>query len=199
MYKVSKSLKELKEQQQESDRSFFITLAIVALVIAIFLVLRTFVFFTVIVDGSSMNPTLQSGDVLVANKLCGFKRGDIVVIDSQQKASNGEQKLLIKRIIAVGKDSVEIIDGVVKVNGKVIIEDYIFEDYSDVDDDYDYFVVPEGEVFYLGDNRANSSDSRLTGTCKNGQVLGVVEQWSLSTRGISGFFYKVSNFFRGGI
>lgn len=191
MYKVSDSLVERIEKQRKIDQRFLKTIAIILMFISIIIVINTHVFLRVVVDGYSMYPTMKTGDVLTANRFVTPKRGDIVVIDKGDK-------LVIKRVIALELDVVEINDGIVKVNGKVLDEDYVVEGYTDPEDDYPKTHVPRGHIFYLGDNRGNSLDSRTTGTCPIDQVVGVVTPFSMSMRGVSNFFYEIGNFFRGG-
>lgn len=109
-----------------------------------------------------------------------LRGGDIVVFDSympiknlntQEKSTakkvldfilqdDSSTKDLVKRVIAVGGDRITIKDGVVKVNGKVLDEEYISKDnYTDGDIDT---TVPKGKLFCMGDNRRNSLDSRYS-------------------------------------
>jgi signal peptidase I len=122
-------------------------------------ILFTFAFRVVNVDGTSMKPTLQHKDKVVVSTV-GYeaKRGDIVVISS----TDGLKEPIIKRIIAVGGDTVDInfTTGVVTVNGTE--EDYSNELTSQQFDIAFPITVPEGCVFVLGDNRAESLDSRST-------------------------------------
>ena len=122
-------------------------------------ILFTFVFRVVNVDGSSMKPTLQNKDKVVVSTV-GYEpeRGDIVVISS----TDGLKDPIVKRIIAVGGDTVDInfTTGVVTVNGTE--EDYSNELTSQQFDIAFPITVPEGTVFVLGDNRGNSLDSRST-------------------------------------
>ncbi len=122
-------------------------------------ILFTFAFRVVNVDGTSMKPTLQNKDKVVVSTV-GYeaKRGDIVVISS----TDGLKEPIIKRIIAVGGDTVDInfTTGVVTVNGTE--EDYSNELTSQQFDIAFPITVPEGTVFVLGDNRGNSLDSRST-------------------------------------
>ncbi len=122
-------------------------------------ILFTFAFRVVNVDGTSMKPTLQNKDKVVVSTV-GYeaKRGDIVVISS----TDGLKDPIIKRIIAVGGDTVDInfTTGVVTVNGTE--EDYSNELTSQQFDIAFPITVPEGTVFVLGDNRGNSLDSRST-------------------------------------
>ena len=106
-----------------------------------------------------MKPTLQNNDKIVVSTV-GYKpqRGDIVVVSGTE----GLKEPIVKRIIAVGGDTVDInfTTGVVTVNGTE--EDYTFELTTQQFDIAFPITVPEGTVFLLGDNRGNSLDSRST-------------------------------------
>ena len=122
------------------------------------------------VRGTSMEPTIHEGDVIVTTRGGNCASGDII-------AFNFDNKVLLKRVIAFGGDAVSInAAGAVTVNGQQLSEDYAVnpsEGYSDID--YPY-TVPEGSLFVLGDNRGSSIDSRSSalGTIKTDQVLGKV-------------------------
>ena len=143
---------------------------------ALVLVLIFSFFFGIIqVDGSSMVPTLVNGDKLIVWG-AGYtpQRGDVVIVDSY--TSYG--KPLVKRVIAKGGDTVSIdyATGTVAVNGEVLQEDYIAEPtYLGYDVTFPY-TVPEGTVFVMGDNRNQSLDSRSTyvGCIDERDILGKV-------------------------
>ena len=143
---------------------------------ALVLVLIFSFFFRIIqVDGSSMVPTLVNGDKLIVWG-AGYEpqRGDVVIVDSY--TSYG--KPLVKRVIAKGGDTVFIdyATGTVAVNGEVLQEDYIAEPtYLGYDVQFPY-TVPEGTVFVMGDNRNQSLDSRSTyvGCIDERDILGKV-------------------------
>lgn len=149
-----------------------------SLIYAILLILLIFTFFfrVVGVNGDSMNPTLQSGDWLTVSAITSeVKTGDIVVITQP----NSLNEPLIKRVIAKGGDTVNIdfIEGTVTVNGKILYEPYIAEK-TEISGDYVYpLEIPEGYLFVMGDNRNDSLDSRFRtiGLIDERYVLGVAE------------------------
>ena len=133
----------------------------IAIAVIVTLVIRTFVFTLVRVDGSSMVPTLHSGDRMYVNRfMYQPEAGDIVVF----KPQGDPDKYYVKRIIATEGQTVDIdfIRGVVKVDGKELDEPYINEATKKKGDIQFPVTVPEDCVFVLGDNRNNSRDSRYT-------------------------------------
>lgn len=154
--------KEIKQAKVPSrvSRSYEIMGSLVPTFVVVFIVLA-FVFRIATVNGKSMVPTLSSGDSLViSNAKATYNRGDIVVISQSHK---GECNL-IKRIVAVGGDTVDIDykAGTVIVNGKKLKEPYTNSPSTLILNDYMKFpvTVPKGYVFVMGDNRNNSLDSR---------------------------------------
>ena len=121
------------------------------------LIIRTFIVELYIVDGPSMRPTLQHDERLVVNKFIyrvrDPQRGEIIIFRYPRDPSRD----FIKRVIAVGGDTVEIKEGRVYVNDEIIREDYIAEKTRT---EYPKVTVPEGTLFVCGDNRQNSLDSR---------------------------------------
>lgn len=138
-------------------------------------VIFTFFFSKVKVDGESMRETLQDRDqLIVSDFLYKPNRGDIVIIsrnpenkDSTKDNSSLTQEPLVKRVIAIEGDTIEITaDGDVLLNDEEIDEPYI-KDYIDdlgtpQNDLKVRLEVPKGRVFVMGDNRWNSHDSRKT-------------------------------------
>ena len=130
-------------------------------VIVALLLVRTFVLEPVRVRSDSMAPALSSGAMLIIDKVTlrtrEPNRGEIVVADDPRTGDP-----IIKRVVAVGGDSVGIEDGVLVLNGRTIVENEI----DNTNMDGFYFgpdLVPAGYVFLLGDNRDTSEDSRTFG------------------------------------
>lgn len=120
------------------------------------------------VDGASMEPTLVSGEYVIVNRLSyrmgSPQRGDIIVFHFPR---NPEEEY-IKRIIGLPGDQVEAREGAVYINGQRLDERYL-----SVETNYTgTWQVPEGQLFVLGDNRNNSSDSHDWGTVPMEYVVG---------------------------
>jgi signal peptidase I len=129
------------------------------------------------IPSPSMTPTLEVGDRVLVNKLSyrvhDVHRGDLIVFERPPETSNGlegEIKDLIKRVIAVGGDTVEGRDGRVYVNGELIEEPYL--EPGTATSDLEREVVPDGTVFVMGDNRMNSEDSRVFGPIDEETIIG---------------------------
>lgn len=148
----------VKKARDNEMNVFEVFQAIISALVVI-TILFTFAFRVVNVDGSSMKPTLQDNDkVIVSTVGYDAQRGDIVVISS----TDGLKEPIVKRIVAVGGDTVDInfTTGIVTVNGTE--EEYTNELTLQQFDIAFPITVPEGTVFVLGDNRGNSLDSRST-------------------------------------
>jgi len=127
------------------------------------------------VDGESMLPTLEDGQRLALSAgLREPERGDIVIISPNTDL----HEPIVKRVIAVGGDEVDLIDGRVLVNGEEIDEPYLAEGCrTEPKSGIAYPArVPAGYVFVLGDNRGHSADSRssLVGFVRVEDILGTV-------------------------
>lgn len=133
---------------------------LISIIVAVVLAfgIRTFLVEPYMVSGPSMMNTLQDRERLLVNKLVYYtrqpKRGEIIVF----KYPSDTRRDFIKRVIAVGGDTIEIRDGKTLVNGEAIDESYIREPFHT---NLPKMTVPQGRIFVMGDNRNNSEDSRF--------------------------------------
>lgn len=132
----------------------------IALVIAA--IILTF-FKPIIIQQESMQPTFYSDDYVIISKqaytLFGdVERGDVIVFKSNLLDGEGNSKHLIKRIIGIPGDTIEIKNGLVYRNGEKLEEDYVNEKRQS--GEMEPIIVEEGKLFVLGDNRRVSQDSR---------------------------------------
>lgn len=175
-------------------------LIIVALGVAI--VIKAFLVQAFWIPSGSMIPTLEVNDRVLVNKLeyriQDPARGDVVVFESPYR--NGDEETLpeavirtvfesigvrtavvpddfIKRVIAVGGETIEIHDGAVYVDGEALAEPYLPSGIQMAD--FGPVTVERGQLFVMGDNRNSSSDSRVFGTIDEGTVVGraFVRMW----------------------
>lgn len=151
-----------------------------AILIAVVLVIiiRVFIFKPFIVDGPSMQPNFYTGERLIVSEwvyhLRKPHRGEVVVFHAT------EEKDYIKRVIALPGETIAIADGKVLVNGKALDEPYIAdamkrykeETGGEYNATFQEQKVPEGTVFVLGDNRVDSTDSRVIGPVAYDKIIG---------------------------
>lgn len=130
--------------------------------LAVALLIRAFVVQVYLVEGPSMEPTLHTNERLLVNKFIyrfrGPKPGEIIVLQDP----NQPTRELIKRVIAVGGETIEVKKSVVYVDGKPLKEPYI-NTVVTKPDDMPPVQVPKGYIFVMGDNRSWSFDSRAIG------------------------------------
>lgn len=140
------------------------TIALIAVVLVL-----TFVARHSPVRGDSMEPTLSEQDVLILSDLFYTpKRGDIIIAQSK---TYGYERPLVKRVIAVGGDTIDIDDAnwKVYVNGELLDEPYLARGTGSMTRYYGIshlslpMTIPEGKLFVMGDNRQDSADSRYSG------------------------------------
>jgi signal peptidase I len=162
--------------QLRSLASLALQLAILAALIAAF-----FIRFWQ-VSGPSMSPRVSSGELVVINTLAyrfgAPHRGDVVTFEHDGPTP----ELYIKRVIGLPGERIRIDRGVVYVNGTRLDEPYVhFDDERSTPE----VLVPPGNVYVLGDNRAVSVDSRIFGPVPEGELTGKAEAgvWPLGSAG----------------
>lgn len=142
--------------------------------LAVALVIQAFLFQAFYIPSESMEPTLQTGDRVLVNKLSydlhDVNRGDVVVFERPPNEPPSEVHDLIKRVVGLPGDTVEGVDGVVLVNGEPLDESYLAS--GTITSPFSAVVVPEDHVFVMGDNRGNSRDSRFFGPIDESLIVG---------------------------
>lgn len=185
-----KYMAEKSEQNKDSDQGGFVKNWVIPFLVAIVLTIfiRTFIFQTTLVDGLSMYPTLDDGDMLIATKIPYYfndtKPGDIIIFESPINSD----EIFIKRVIGLEGDDIRISNGHFYVNGKKLEEDYLPDDvqtYAAYDKESSW-KLEEDQVFAVGDNRSNSTDSRIFGPIEKDSIeaKAVFRIWPLSKFGV---------------
>ena len=148
--------------------------AILMLALILGLLIRAGVYETVLIPSASMEPTLKIGDRMLVdhrNSLHGrWRRGDIITFHPPESWQDPDQDLLVKRIIGLPGETVDIYQGKVYINGKELQENYL-QAPMDPDDPIQLSLVP-GQYFVMGDNRNNSDDSRDHGPVPEQDIRG---------------------------
>lgn len=164
------------------------------LTLVIFFVIQNFVAQPFQVKGGSMERTFVESDYVLVDRLTPrwspYARGQVVVFQPPETVTDRTEPF-IKRVIGIGGDTVEVRDGQVFVNGVALDEPYLFHSAAGaaeatVASDPSRWVVPEGELFVMGDHRQASEDSRIFGPIPVSSVIGrgVLRYWPLSELGI---------------
>ncbi|KAL7536209.1 hypothetical protein ACHAXR_006987 [Thalassiosira sp. AJA248-18] len=125
------------------------------------------------VPSNSMYPSLQIDDLVVVNKFGQWRKGDIIVFrpptEFYELGSSTEIKMLIKRIVAIQGDAVEMRSGKLLVNGREQIEPFVYEA---ADYEFSRLIIPPDSVFVLGDNRNSSFDGHNWGSVHKNNIIG---------------------------
>lgn len=195
------------DEQGSRDKPFWRELPVLIVVaFAAALLIKTFLLQAFYIPSASMEPTLEHGDRVLVEKV-SFRFGDpeigdVVVFEKEvgplppadggfiQDITDAIKSLFgfptsgtqdyIKRVMAVGGDTIEGRDGRIFINGDPVAEPWFSE--GTMTSDFPSYPVPEGEIFVMGDNRGNSDDSRSFGGISEDDIVGraFVLIWPLS-------------------
>ena len=157
-------------RQKAYNKALRGTVYVLTIVAAVAVLIATLVLPVLQIEGTSMEPTLHNGDIVLLMKTTRFKRGDLC-------GFTWNNKLLIKRVIGVPGDWIEIdTDGTVYLNGEKLDEPYVEQKaFGECDLEFP-FQVPAEQYFVIGDMRESSIDSRntLIGCIPKDQIVGKV-------------------------
>lgn len=169
-------------RKQKNEVLEWIKAIVIALVLVI--LIRWLLFKPFIVDGPSMKPNFHTGERVIVNEILYDirppERGEVIVFHVPSEGRD-----FIKRVIAVGGDTVKVEGDVVTVNGEVVNETYIQDAIDAANENNQLYnntdfpnetitdgTVPEGHVFAMGDNRSDSKDSRMIGYVPLDDIVG---------------------------
>lgn len=152
---------------------FFETIKVVLISMAIILPIRYFLIQPFYVEGASMEPTFNSNEYLLVDEITFRfqqpKRGDVVVFHYPRDP----RQFYIKRVIGLPGDTIAIREGIVYINNQKLDEPYL-DELRIGDSNLEPTTIPDGSYYLLGDNRANSLDSRIFGPVEKKFVVGRV-------------------------
>ena len=161
------------------------------LTLIIFLVIQNFVAQPYKVQQQSMEHTLEPDQYVLVDKLTPrldvYKRGDIVVFTPPEGWAQGDGTPFIKRVIGVARDRVEVKEGKVFINDVPLEEPYVYEGQETLVTGQDtMWIIPDNQLFVMGDHRANSADSRSFGTVPIANIIGRawLRYWPVNVFGI---------------
>ena len=150
-------------------------------------IIKTFLLQAFYIPSLSMAPTLKVDDRVLVNKLSydlhEIRRGDVVVFESPPNEGS-QTKDLIKRVIALPGETVEAHDGRIYIDGQILDEPYLGTDVTT--QPFDKITITEDHYWVMGDNRANSRDSRFYGAISEELVIGraFVRVWPITALGL---------------
>ena len=148
-------------------------------IVIVVVLIRTFIVTPVLVNGSSMYPTLKDNELLILKKYdSSYNRYDIVVLDYKDEK-------LIKRVIGLPGETVEYEDGILYINGKEAEDEFASVTSDFKSSELIAGTIPEGYYLVMGDNRNDSVDSRMIGLISKDDINGVTNfsLWPFGTFG----------------
>jgi signal peptidase I len=175
---------EVEEQEKPSGlRNVAEWVAIAGGALLVAFLIKTFLLQAFYIPSLSMAPTLKVNDRVLVNKLSydlhDVRRGDLVVFESPPNEGS-QTKDLIKRVIGLPGETVESREGQIYINGQVLQEPYLQDDITT--GPMEKVTVPPDHLWVMGDNRANSRDSRFFGAIPEDLVIGraFVRVWPIT-------------------
>lgn len=160
-----------RKSNGDMDNNLWSIVSLIILTIATLFVLN---FGIVLIDGKSMNSTLEDGEIHIFRKFGEPEIGDIVVVE-ERLTDDYPSHHIIKRLVGKSGDVLRVQSGHLYRNGELVEEPYINRSLAQEFAESDWEItIPEGYIFIMGDNRDASKDSRQVGSFKEEAVRGIV-------------------------
>ena len=145
---------------------------VIVIGVSVFIVVYLFIGQPLEITGTSMEPTLDNGEMIIAEKMTKrldkLERGDIVIF----RQPENKNVYVIKRIIGLPGDNIRLTSNQIFINGAELDEGYVKSHQNLITDEEKYIEVPKSSYFLMGDNRANSTDSRKWGPIEEVDIVG---------------------------
>jgi len=154
----------MEEIEKNKKKNYFRELLPYFIIILVVVLIKTFVVSPIRVNGTSMDPTLNDKDIMLLDEISyrfsDIERFDIVVVKE-------EDEYLIKRVIGLPGETVEYKNDKLYIDGKYVKEDFKHKETFDFST-----TLGKDEYFIMGDNRTNSTDSRVFGPISRDKIMG---------------------------
>lgn len=164
----------IRRSMSRRSRSLLSWAWVLAAAVLLALLMRTFLIAAFYIPSESMEPVLEIGDRLLVSKLSyrigDPEPGDVVVFRTPPTMQPSQTAELIKRVVAVGDQTVGAVNGRLIIDGTPVREEYLSSDVYTRD--FGPVLVPSGYVFVMGDNRRSSQDSRVFGAIPESEIVG---------------------------
>jgi signal peptidase I len=175
------------EEDKSSVRGWIEWLAVAAGAVVVALLIRAFVLQAFYIPSESMEPTLHKNDRIMVNKLSyrlhDVRRGDLVVFRRPPNMASSEINDLVKRVIALPNETIELRGSDIYIDDQKLTEPYLVEGTQTLNlgwvsgcanpsTERTKCTIPPGHIFVMGDNRAHSSDGRVFGPIDEDLIVG---------------------------
>lgn len=155
----------MKDEKKNKKKNYIKEFLPYVIIILAVILIKSFIVSPIRVNGVSMNPTLHNGDIMLLDEISyrfqNIKRFDIVVV-------HYEDEYLIKRVIGLPGEEIRYEDDKLYINDQYIEEDFTHKKTGS----FSNITLGDNEYFVMGDNRSNSTDSRIIGPIKENQIIG---------------------------
>lgn len=155
----------MKDEKKNKKKNYIKEFLPYVIIILAVILIKSFIVSPIRVNGVSMNPTLHNGDIMLLDEISyrfqNIKRFDIVVV-------HYEDEYLIKRVIGLPGEEIHYEDDNLYINDQYIEEDFTHKKTGS----FSNITLGDNEYFVMGDNRSNSTDSRIIGPIKENQIIG---------------------------